>query len=273
MPKPQSQLRPCGIRSARSRMEAVHHRVAETTRDEPTIDGERRNEREREREREASPEQDVAESSIHRSRHGEDHDVVDDLHRRDRERFGGERDAGRAKQRHPRTQERYERQAVAEDIREDDPENEARSVPEAEKRRAAEPEHLADAAAREAVDRGLEREARRAPRVVAGVIHPRRSSSTAAYGSSDRSATRATAASRRDSPTRPASSRRSASCRSASTSLRAAARRRSRYSPDSRDQARCLSIASTSCGMPSPDCADVRTIGVFHGRSLASESI
>src|SRR5207244_13501902 len=90
--------------------------------------------------------------------------------------------------------------------------------------------------------------------------HPRSSSSTAAYGSSERSATRATAAARRDSPTRPASSRSKASCKSASTSLLAAARRRSTYSPDSRDHARCLSIASTSCGRPSPDSAAARTI-------------
>jgi len=93
---------------------------------------------------------------------------------------------------------------------------------------AAESEHFADAAAGQAVDRCLEREPRGARRLVLGRVHPRSNSSTAAYGSSERSATRATAASRRDAPTRPASCRSSASRRSASTSPRAAARRRSR---------------------------------------------
>src|ERR1700694_2400947 len=130
----------------------MHDGVAETTCDEPPVDRERRDKREREREREASPEEEIAESRVHGPRHREHDEVVDDLHRCDRERLGRERNTRRSKERHPRTQERYEGEAVAEDVREDDPENDACGVPEAEQRRASEPEHLSDPAAGEAVD-------------------------------------------------------------------------------------------------------------------------
>ena len=73
-----------------------------------------------------------------------------------------------------------EGQAVAERVCEDDPENDARGISEPEQRRAAEPENFADAAAGEAMDRRLEREACGIRRFVVGVIHRRRSSSTAA---------------------------------------------------------------------------------------------
>src|SRR5882762_5854398 len=202
-------------------MHAAHDRVAKSTVDQPSIHGERRDERESERQRETSPEQDVGESSIHGPRHRENDDVVHDLHRRDRHRFGSERNARRAKQRHSGTQERHERQAITEDEGQDDAENDARGVPEAKKRRAPEPKHLADTAPGQAVNSRLKRESGVVRRFGLGVIHPRSSSATAAYGSILRSATRVTAASRRDSPTRPSSWRSRASCSSASTSLRA----------------------------------------------------
>src|SRR5213593_3725947 len=254
-------------------MNTVDDRVAETARDEPSVDGERRDEGERERDREAGPEEDVRETRVHSARDREHDDVVDDLHGRDRQRFRGEGDPGRAEHRHPRTEERHQREAIAKRVRKDDPEHEGYRVAKAEGGSGPKAEHLADAAPGEAVDCRLERQLVGARRFVAGVSHPCRSSSTAAYGSSERSATRATAAASRDSPTRPSSSRSKASRKSASTSARAAPRRRSRYSPDSRAQARCLSIASMSCGNPSPDWADVRRMGLFHGRSFARESI
>src|SRR5262245_23812893 len=138
-------------------MKLVHDRVAAAARDQPAVDGERGEERDHEREGETPPEERVAESGGESARHDEDEGVVDDLHRRDRQRVGGEREAGGAPPGHVRAENRPERERVAEDERERDGDRNRRGVSPAEAGRDDHPEHLADRTAGEAVGGRLER--------------------------------------------------------------------------------------------------------------------
>ena len=96
----------------------------------------------------------------------EQHDrVVDDLHGRDRERVGGERDRHHHREREPGAQQRDAGQRVAERKREHDRERDRGEVREAERGGDGHPRDLADRTPGEAVKRGADRDAgeRRAP--------------------------------------------------------------------------------------------------------------
>ena len=119
--------------------------------DEPTVDGIGGAEGGGQCNGEGAPEERRVEPCVHRTRHGEDDRIVDDLHHGDRQRVGRERDADRGAEREPTANERHERERVAEEKRERDGERDRRRVAPAERRADREAEHLADAAARQAV--------------------------------------------------------------------------------------------------------------------------
>ena len=105
-----------------------------------------------------TPEQQVAEAGVHRARPEEQDGVVDDLHRRDGERVGNERDADGGAERRTRPQQRDQRQRVAEEERERDGQRDRGRVTPTPPGREHQPQHFADPTAREAVVRGADRE-------------------------------------------------------------------------------------------------------------------
>ena len=85
--------------------------------------------------------------------------VVDDLHRRDRERVRGQRDRDHGGEREARLQQRQAGQRVAEEEGEGDGQDDRREVREPERRADRHPGDLADRAAGEAVQRGADGDA------------------------------------------------------------------------------------------------------------------
>ncbi len=71
-------------------MVLVNDRVPPTSGDEVAVYGVGHHERHRQREGQAAPEQEAAQSRLHRARHDEHYRVVNDLHDGYRERIRGE---------------------------------------------------------------------------------------------------------------------------------------------------------------------------------------
>ncbi len=72
-------------------MVGVDNRVTSATLDQPVVDGKSGGERDREGESQTGPEKKRVETGIHRAGNREHHPVVDQLHNRDQDRVGGER--------------------------------------------------------------------------------------------------------------------------------------------------------------------------------------
>ena len=84
----------------------MRERVPLPARDQRAVDEEGWPPCDRERDRQRAPEEQVAETRVHCSRPEEENCVVDDLHRRDGERVGHERDPERGAERCPRAEQR-----------------------------------------------------------------------------------------------------------------------------------------------------------------------
>jgi membrane-associated protein len=133
----------------------VHARVTAAARDQSPIHREGRDEGEGEPERETPPEEPVEQARRHRVGNREHDPVVDDLHRRDRDRVGRESEPKRAPERDAGSDDRPQAQGIAKDEREHDGERDRRQVRPAKRGRKHQAEHLADRTAGEAVDRRL----------------------------------------------------------------------------------------------------------------------
>jgi adenosine deaminase len=132
---------------------SVNVGVALAAGDEGAVDEERRAPRDREGDRERDPEERITETGVQRAGPEQENRVVHDLHRRDRERVGDERDPECRAESSARPKERDERQQVAEEEREHDRERDRGSVCPPPPRREDHAEHLADPTARETVIR------------------------------------------------------------------------------------------------------------------------
>jgi hypothetical protein len=141
---------------------AMSPRMALPPLDQRAVHEERRPPGDGERDRKRRPEEEVANAGIQRAGPDEEHGVVDDLHRRDRERVGDERDADRSGEGSPCTEQRNQRQQVAEEEREQDREGNRRRVAPAPPGREHHAEDLSDPAPGEAVVRRADCEAIRA---------------------------------------------------------------------------------------------------------------
>ena len=78
-----------GLRAGASSMELVDNGVALVPCYQPAHDGKRNHGRNEQGQRQTAPEKDLAESRLHCPGYRENHDVVDNLHDRDRHRVGG----------------------------------------------------------------------------------------------------------------------------------------------------------------------------------------
>jgi hypothetical protein len=132
-------------------MVLVDESVALAPGEQVAVDRERGKEGDGECECEASPEEQAVEACLHGTRHRNDSRVVDDLHDRDRQGVGGERDTDRPAKRYASTEERRQRQPVAEEEGEPDGQSDRRDRLPSECACDHEAEDLADGAPREAV--------------------------------------------------------------------------------------------------------------------------
>ena len=137
----------------------VHRDVALALRDQPAVDRQGGEEGDEEREGERAPEEDVPEAGVHRAGDRGHERVVDDLHDRDREGVGGERDRDHGPEREPRPQQRQAGQRVAEEEGERDRERDRPQVAEPERGADRHPGDLADRTAGEAVEGGADGDA------------------------------------------------------------------------------------------------------------------
>ena len=190
----------------------------------------------------------------------EQHRVVDDLHRHDREGVGDERDADRRAERRPGAQQRDQRQRVAEQEREPDRERDRSRVPEAPPGREHHAEHLADPAAREAVVRRARRETIHA--------HGGETNLRAAWRPNARRAP-----SRRSSPSSPAAppaTRGSTRWRARAIALAHARRRGDRSSRSPRSAgARCAATRRSAEASSAPRSRTASSSGCCHSRSCS----
>jgi len=157
-----------------ARPDLVHDGMPAPARDERSVDGKRRQERDREGDGQAPPEQQVCQAGVEGAGPDEDDRVVDDLHDRDRQGVGRERQAQRGRERDPGTYQRDEGERIAEDEGQHDGDGDRRAVAPAEGRRDHETQDLADGAAGEAVEGGREREPVQACHGTPPVSHPTR---------------------------------------------------------------------------------------------------
>jgi hypothetical protein len=92
----------------------VEHGVPLPAGDQPAVDRERHDARHDERDGQGAPEQHVADAGVHGAGDGEHERVVHDLHDRDAEGVGGERDRNDGGERQAGAQQRQARERVAE---------------------------------------------------------------------------------------------------------------------------------------------------------------
>ena len=148
---------PCAAHLAGVAVVLVQQSVALAPREQPPVDGVRREEGGGERDRHPEPEDDVDQPGVHRPGDQRHDDVVDDLHGRDRQRVGGQDDAERRTDAETGLEQRQGRERVAEDEgqrhRQDD--RPAGAQPDGGADHQA--EDLADGAAGEAVQGGADR--------------------------------------------------------------------------------------------------------------------
>src|SRR6186713_2210589 len=96
-------------------VEAVHDGVTPPPRDEPSIHWNGDHKGDDEAKEQAPPEEAFREPGCHGTRHDEDERVVDQLHRRDRDRIGGDREACCTPERNASSQDRAQSERVAEE--------------------------------------------------------------------------------------------------------------------------------------------------------------
>ena len=153
-------------------MVLVRERVALAPLEQVAVDREGRDEGDREGDHHPDPEDHVDQPGLH-GPGDECHDqVVDQLHRRDREGVGREHDTERGTESHPRLEQRQGREGVAEDERQRDRQDDRPPGAEADRGADHQAGDLTDRAPGEAVQRGTGRHRVHpaAVRGVAGVV-------------------------------------------------------------------------------------------------------